>query len=358
MSLPKLFDRIFWHNNTTPAINEDNLNAMSKAIDDIDDRVIVLGDDVITVVPQIQAYLEQAEDLLEAMETFSQNPPYIGANGDWYVWSVEDQEYVDSEVDASITVDIADITMIAEGATPYVTNTGTDTDPVFHLFLPSAPKGDTGNGISTIVKTSTVGLVDTYTITMTDGTTSTFTVTNGRDGSGSGDMLKADYDNDSTVKNAGGIKTWVQSLGYITGLAWSALINKPFSTVGTGLEVSSDTLMADIQDVSIDYNGDGYATATTARYDALSVDKYSNGGTLNHLYVISGTKYLETSTKTTASGEDTFTFTNVAITSSAVYDFYCDVYGVAPSDVVVSSGTMDVKFNSSDNVTTCRVYIK
>ena len=38
MSLPKLFDRIFWHNNTTPAINEDNLNAMSKAIDDIDDR--------------------------------------------------------------------------------------------------------------------------------------------------------------------------------------------------------------------------------------------------------------------------------------------------------------------------------
>ena len=40
-------------------------------------------------------------------------------------------------------------------------------------------KGDTGNGISSIVKTSTDGLVDTYTITFTNGSTSTFTVTNG-----------------------------------------------------------------------------------------------------------------------------------------------------------------------------------
>ena len=38
--------------------------------------------------------------------------------------------------------------------------------------------GATGNGISSITKTSTSGLVDTYTITMTNGST-TFTVTNG-----------------------------------------------------------------------------------------------------------------------------------------------------------------------------------
>lgn len=42
--------------------------------------------------------------------------------------------------------------------------------------------GDDGNGIVSIVKTSTSGLVDTYTITYTNGTTSTFTVTNGEDG--------------------------------------------------------------------------------------------------------------------------------------------------------------------------------
>lgn len=43
-------------------------------------------------------------------------------------------------------------------------------------------KGDTGNGISKIEKTKTEGLVDTYTITYTDGTKTTFTVTNGKDG--------------------------------------------------------------------------------------------------------------------------------------------------------------------------------
>ena len=39
--------------------------------------------------------------------------------------------------------------------------------------------GATGNGIASIQKTSTVGRVDTYTITMTDGTSYFFTVTNG-----------------------------------------------------------------------------------------------------------------------------------------------------------------------------------
>lgn len=42
--------------------------------------------------------------------------------------------------------------------------------------------GVTGNGIASIVKTGTVGLVDTYTVTMTSGATDTFTVTNGLDG--------------------------------------------------------------------------------------------------------------------------------------------------------------------------------
>lgn len=41
-------------------------------------------------------------------------------------------------------------------------------------------KGIDGKGITTIEKTSTSGLVDTYTITYTDGTKDTFTVTNGK----------------------------------------------------------------------------------------------------------------------------------------------------------------------------------
>lgn len=43
-------------------------------------------------------------------------------------------------------------------------------------------KGDDGVGITSIKKTSTAGLVDTYTITLSNGDTTTFDVTNGKDG--------------------------------------------------------------------------------------------------------------------------------------------------------------------------------
>ena len=48
-------------------------------------------------------------------------------------------------------------------------------------------KGADGNGIFSIQKTGTAGLVDTYTITYTNGTTSTFEVTNGADGADGAD---------------------------------------------------------------------------------------------------------------------------------------------------------------------------
>lgn len=74
----------------------------------------------------------------------------------------------------------------ADATASYSPETGT-----FSFGLPRGAKGDTGatgetgNGISNIRKTSTSGLVDTYTITYTDGTTTTFTVTNGQNGTGS-----------------------------------------------------------------------------------------------------------------------------------------------------------------------------
>ena len=41
--------------------------------------------------------------------------------------------------------------------------------------------GATGNGIASVTKTGTSGLVDTYTIAFTNGTSTTFQVTNGSD---------------------------------------------------------------------------------------------------------------------------------------------------------------------------------
>ena len=65
---------------------------------------------------------------------------------------------------------------------------------------PTGQTGATGNGIASIAKTGTAGKVDTYTITMDDGSTYTFTVTNGQDGTGAGDMMKSVYDqNDNGI---------------------------------------------------------------------------------------------------------------------------------------------------------------
>lgn len=81
--------------------------------------------------------------------------------------------------------------------------------------------GATGNGIDSISKTSSDPngdgqgrRVDTYTITYTLSNPTTFTVINGKDGAdgtGSGDMLKNDYDLDGVVKTAGGIVKYVES---------------------------------------------------------------------------------------------------------------------------------------------------
>lgn len=62
---------------------------------------------------------------------------------------------------------------------------------------PEGPKGDPGSSIQKIERTAgtgAAGTVDTYTITLTDGSTATFQVRNGADGDGSGDMSMSVYD--------------------------------------------------------------------------------------------------------------------------------------------------------------------
>ena len=72
----------------------------------------------------------------------------------------------------------------ADGHTPVITIVGGYwyIDGVTTNVKAEGLKGETGNGISSILLTKTEGLVDTYTITFTNGETTTFTVTNGKDG--------------------------------------------------------------------------------------------------------------------------------------------------------------------------------
>lgn len=71
-------------------------------------------------------------------------------------------------------------------------------------------KGEAGASIESIDKTATDGLIDTYTVKMTDGTESSFYVTNGRDGE-KGD--KGDTGNTISVPVSGLFNMGVDSAG-------------------------------------------------------------------------------------------------------------------------------------------------
>lgn len=70
---------------------------------------------------------------------------------------------------------------VTEGNEPAVTRRAgsSNENPILDFVLKTGATGATGNGISSIEKTSTSGLVDTYTITYTNGNTTTFDVSNG-----------------------------------------------------------------------------------------------------------------------------------------------------------------------------------
>lgn len=104
---------------------------------------------------------------------------------------VDKETHYTSEVTINAKPEITGVTASVdnETGTPYVdvTETGTGRDFSFDLAFHNlkgetgaiGATGATGNGIASIVKTSTSGIEDTYTITFTNGTSTIYTVTNG-----------------------------------------------------------------------------------------------------------------------------------------------------------------------------------
>lgn len=86
--------------------------------------------------------------------------------------------------------------------------------------------GEDGRGIISITKTATSGLVDTYTITFTDGTTTTFQVTNGQDGAGA-------------VSDV-----WVNGVSVLDGDTAKVIV--PSYTAGTGIDITNGVISIDL----------------------------------------------------------------------------------------------------------------
>ena len=166
----------------------------------------------------------------------------------------------------------------------------------------SALEGDPGRGIVSITKTGTSGLVDTYTILYSDNTTSTFTVTNGQDG----------------------------------GASWSAISNKPFSTVNSGsFTVTSDDLRlaGDRVESLSRYSSDG-GTATQGYRGVTANYKTPTGGSgTSNAIVAYVMKHGTTSAATT------YTFTNTPTNTNMLIDVYSSIYGEVPTAVETPSTT-------------------
>ena len=338
--MEKLYDKIIWHNGTSPALDEDNLNEMSDALDGIDDRVISIAGDVLVTVPQLQEMLTSAQALIDGLETLSKNPPYIGDNGNWYVFNTDTMEYEDSGVDASITVTIADVTAIAPDATPYVTNTGTNTDPIFHLFIPRGATGAAGaDGVSPEVTITSI--TGGHRVTITDADHPSGQSFDVMDGAGAGDMKASVYDSTSAVANAGGIPAYVSNVmpAAQVNSDWTAssgvaeILHKP--TLGTAAALDSAS--------SVTSGGTGLPTSD-AVYTAIEP-----------------VKGVFTSAVSAAIGATTATITDAAILTTSIIDVYCETTSGKPvtiKQVTVTTGQAVLSFDALTEAASFKLWIR
>ena len=149
------------------------------------------------------------------------------------------------------TIAVGTTSTLPAGSSATVTNSGTSSAAVFNFGVPKGDKGDTGTPGS--AATVAVGTVTTGTpstpASVTNVGTSTAAIFDfvipkgdtGAAGSGSGDMLAADYDPNGTVQNDGGIEAYVTS---VLPTKTSDLINDGADNTSTYLEADETAYRA------------------------------------------------------------------------------------------------------------------
>lgn len=145
-------------------------------------------------------------------------------------------------------------------------------------------KGDPGQAATITVGTVTTLPAGSNATVTNSGTSSAavfdFGIPKGADGSGAGDMLKADYDPNSVVELAGGIPDYVASQAYTLPTAASNVLGGV--KVGTNLSIDASGVLSatdtntdalhDLTDVNISLPSDGQALL----YDSAN-NKWVNG---------------------------------------------------------------------------------
>lgn len=291
------------------------------------------------IAADVEADADRAEAAVE-------HYPYIGANGNWYVFDLQTEQFVDTTIAATGP----------QGPTGPTGPTG-----------PQGPTGPTGNGIVSITKTGTSGLVDTYTILFTDGTTTTFTVTNGQNGQGAGDMTKAVYDSTNAVADAGGIVAYVASQAGAGSL--SGLSDVSLGTLANGESLVYNSTSQKWENGSVSYNslsgkptlGTAAAKDSTSSITQGSTDLVESGAVYNALQNLpsgGGALYF-TSVACAATTGNFATVSNANITANHVVVSveYANPSAIT-SDVTWTTANGSVTLNGTcASATTCSIVL-
>ena len=207
-----------------------------------------------------------ALDYIAIKNTTVQIPAPVAADfaGLWKKYKGEKGDTGDSA-----SVNAGTTTTGAPGTSASVTNVGTESNAIFNFTIPEGEKGDpgdTGNGIDNIVKTGTSGLTDTYTITFTDETITTFDVVNGEDGEdGVNAYLYIAYASDDS--GAGFTTTFNSALDYIAIKNTTTEIPTPQASDFTGLWKKYKGEKGDNGERGLNWRNEEYSGATTYSVD-------------------------------------------------------------------------------------------
>ena len=144
-------------------------------------------------IAYIEAEKQELEDLIDEIQTKLDNGEFNGQDGTDGIDGIDGENGFSPTIRTIETTDGYDLEITDINGTRTITilNGQDGKDGIDGKDGQDGAKGEkgdpgnpgaTGNGIASIVKTNTSGLIDTYTITFTDGTTTSFQVTNGQNG--------------------------------------------------------------------------------------------------------------------------------------------------------------------------------
>ena len=224
--------------------------------------------------------------------TMTQQPTLQFVNADVTNDSVNSKTIVDckgAKGDAA-TITVGTTTTGAAGTNASVTNSGSSSAAVFDFTIPRGADGSDGNdGVSVtgVTLQGTSGKVKTYRMSFSDGNHFDYDVTDGADGTGAGDMLKTDYDSDSAVYNAGGIKAYVSSAVPVISDTYSSTSADGMSGIavagalaGLVIPVITNTYSATSED---GMSGKAVASAISGKADSSSLATVATTGNYGDL---------------------------------------------------------------------------